>query len=340
MPVDSAVLGKPSALSERSIPRCAQICRALSEPLAGTAPAAARGWLLVEHPGPWPAFGMPADLPVAVARFAERALKYGVRTQLIRRPDRSGRQPARLRVLIAGGPPQARWFEERVDVGDEGADTLGAALEALDPARFADAPPPGFGTPAPPALLVCTHGRREVCCAAYGRPVARVLAERFGDAVWETTHVGGDRFAASLVALPSGAYFGRLDSVDAPRVAEAALAGLIEPDQFRGTAGLSPSAQAAECFLRRALGRTRADAVVHLGAYRRGDLLMERFSVAGLGARMVALRDREALRPRLTSCGQGTVECPRVYELVDIAVDVTVDLTSGDIPSGEITSGA
>jgi hypothetical protein len=161
LPGDSAVLGMPFALSERSIPRCAQICRALSEPLAGTAPAAARGWLLVEHPGPWPAFGLPADLPAAVARFAERALRHGVRTQLIRRPDRPGRQPRRLRVLIAGGLPQARWIEERVDACDERTDTLGAALDALDPARFADGPSPGFGAPAAPTLLVCTHGRRE-----------------------------------------------------------------------------------------------------------------------------------------------------------------------------------
>lgn len=245
MSVDSAVLGKPSALSERSIPRCAEICRALSEPLAGTAPAAARGWLLIEHPGPWPAFGLPGDLPVALARFAERALHHGLRAQLIRRPDRSGRRPERPTVLIAGGDPQKRWIEERVDAGDEAAETLAEALAGLDLAQLADGPPPGFGAPTAPALLVCTHGRREVCCAAYGRPVARALAERFGDAVWETTHVGGDRFAASLVTLPSGAYFGRLDAGDALSVAEAALAGLIEPDRFRGTAGLSPSAQAA-----------------------------------------------------------------------------------------------
>ncbi|WP_326884634.1 sucrase ferredoxin [Actinocrinis sp.] len=329
MPVDSVVLGKPSALSERSIPRCAEICRALSEPLAGTAPAAARGWLLVEHPGPWPAFGLPADLPVAVTHFAERALQYGVRTQLIRRPDRSERRPKRLRVLIAGGVPQARWIEERADTCDERADTLGAALEALDPTRFVDGPSPRFGTPAAPTLLVCTHGRREVCCAAYGRPVARALAERFGDAVWETTHVGGDRFAASLVALPSGAYFGRLDPASALRVAEAALEGRIEPDRFRGTAGLSPSAQAAECFLRRALGQTRADAVIHLGADRRDGVRLERFSAAGLGTRTVTLREREARQPRLTSCGQGTVDCPTVYELVDITANVTADITSG-----------
>ena len=60
-----------------------------------------------------------------------------------------------------------------------------------------DAPLPGPAFPLPPAplLLVCTHGRRDACCAQFGRPTAMALARRYGTAVWETTHVGGDRFA-------------------------------------------------------------------------------------------------------------------------------------------------
>jgi sucrase/ferredoxin-like protein len=305
--VDSVMPAEPALPDGRPIDRCAEICRTLGEPLAGTAPAAARGWLLVEHPGPWPAFGLPGDLPPAVGRFAERALCHGVRTQLIRRPERSGRRPERPRVLIAGGA-RARWIE-----------TLETDLDDVDPARFADRPAPGFGEPAGTALLVCTHGRREVCCAAFGRPVARALAERYPDAVWETTHVGGDRFAAGLVVLPAGAYFGRLDPVDALRVAEAALGGLIEPDRFRGMAGLPASAQAAECFLRRSLGTMRADALSYLGAQQQGKRRVERFSVHGLGVRSVTLAESAARRPRLTSCGEGTVDRPVVYELVEIA---------------------
>jgi (2Fe-2S) ferredoxin len=220
--------------------------------------------------------------------------------------------------MIAGGPTRRRWIERRTAVGQD-THSLGAALDALDPSGFSHSPPPGFGEPVEAALLVCTHGLREVCCAAFGRPVARTLAERYGDAVWETTHVGGDRFAASLVALPSGAYFGRLDPADALRVAESVLAGRIEPDRFRGRAGLPPSAQAAECFLRRALGETRVDAVSYLGAqHRDAGRRQERFAVRGSGVHAVALAERETRRPRLTSCGEGTVDRPVVFELVEI----------------------
>ena len=50
-----------------------------------------------------------------------------------------------------------------------------------------------------PLYLVCTHGKRNVCCARLGGPLAQALAARHPGQVWETTHVGGHRFAANLV---------------------------------------------------------------------------------------------------------------------------------------------
>lgn len=310
---------------------CAAICRRLGEPLIGTAPTAAEGWLLIEHPGPWPAFGCPPDVPSPVVRFANQALQYGVRTQLIRRPDRTGRQVAAPVVMVGGGLPGRRWLEQRVLTEPQ-------ELWDLDPARIARSQPPGFGAPVDTALLVCTHGRREVCCAKFGRPVARALAARFGPVVWETTHVGGDRFAANLVVLPSGAYYGRLDPDDAVRVAEAALGGQVELDRFRGSAGLPAPAQAAECLLRRALGTVEASAVRYInqrdkdseehlaGTAAEGQsasvsyrVHRVRFEVEGAGAHTVTLARHEAACPRLTSCGAGTVETPTGYRLLGIA---------------------
>jgi hypothetical protein len=326
---------------------CAAICRRLDEPLTGTAPSAAVGWLLIEHPGPWPAFGLPHDVPAPVARFALRALEYGVRTQLIRRPDRTGRQAASPTVMIAGGTQPQRWLEQCILTDPR-------ALAELDPAGFGGCAP-GFGTPAEAALLVCTHGRREVCCAKYGRPVAAALAERFGALVWETTHVGGDRFAANLVLLPSGRYFGRLDPDDAVRVAEAALRGRIDLDRFRGTAGLPEPAQAAECLLRRALGIAQTDAVRYLadtvsadpessGDTESGPPRSQssytcgvRFAVAGSGVREVTLERHETADPRLTSCTAGTVETPTGYRLLAITApddDRAVGVRAGGVRVG------
>jgi hypothetical protein len=182
---------------------------------------------------------------------------------------------------------------------------------------------PGIGASVDAALLVCTHGRREVCCAKYGRPVATALAAEFGSIAWETTHIGGDRFAAGLVALPSGAYFGRLDPAEAVRTAQSALVGELDLEHYRGTAGTPVAVQAAECFLRREFGLTRIQAVRHVG----GQGLVARFSVDAPGGASgaapasaasvfeVELVQRAAGCSRLTSCGEGTVEEPQAFRL-------------------------
>jgi hypothetical protein len=248
------------------------------DPFHGSAPEAAKAWLLVEHPGPWPAFDLPEDLPPALADYAARALAHGVRTQLIRRTDRRGRrrqggeegpggrdglgepteapcagEPAT--VLLAGGPDGSRWLA-RVDP------VSWPTLLSVDPARYLDPAPPLPGTTQEAVLLVCTHGRREVCCAQYGRPLARTLAAEYGPMVWETTHVGGDEYAANLVLLPNGAYFGRLAPAEAVAVVDRALAGDLDYDHYRGTAGRPAPVQAADCLLRRTFQLPRKPAAV------------------------------------------------------------------------------
>ena len=131
---------------------------------------------------------------------------------------------------MAGGPRGARWLERHT------TDDL-AALAKLDLATLAGGGPPGFGELVSDRILVvCTHAKRDACCARYGAPVARDLAAR-GLPVWETTHLGGDRFAANLVCLPDGTYHGMLDVTSAPEVAAACLRGSVSESYYRGTAG-------------------------------------------------------------------------------------------------------
>ena len=63
-----------------------------------------------------------------------------------------------------------------------------------------------------PLFLVCVHGRREVCCAVRGRPVAQALAARWPGQTWECSHLGGDRFAPNVLVVPDGTTYGRLAS--------------------------------------------------------------------------------------------------------------------------------
>lgn len=221
-------------------------------PCLGSATTKARSWLLIEHPGPWPERVEQLDGPLGdVVRAAQAA---GVRPQLIRRAGRRRATPP-FQVYVGFSAGTDVWLE-----GRELADP--AELDELDLAAVAEGRRPAFGEiTAEPVLLVCTHGRRNACCARTGAPLARELTGRFGSLVWETTHVGGDRYAANLVCLPHGIYYGDLGPAEAVRAVDAYLEGEVVLDRLRGRAGLPEAAQAAEHFVRAQVGALGVSAV-------------------------------------------------------------------------------
>jgi hypothetical protein len=284
---------------------CSSVRAGLGEPVLATAPPLAASWLLVEHPGPWPSDDLPTDLDPAAAEVIERATALGVRPQLVR-TVRSRRRSGG-RVWTASVRPGQRWLQLR-DLADL------AQLAELDVDALARGERPGFGADCDvPVLLVCTHGRRDVCCARLGRPAATALSGRLPATVLETTHVGGDRFAPNLVALPLGSYHGAMP--DPLALAGEALAGRVVLEHFRGRAGLPRQVQAADWFLRRELGLPGLDDVLHVGE-QDGFVLLE------AGGSRYAVQLRETVAPeRLTSCaGGGTTGTPPVHALVGIRV--------------------
>ncbi|POM23059.1 Sucrase/ferredoxin-like protein [Actinomadura rubteroloni] len=223
-------------------------------PCLASATTGARSWLLVEHPGPWPE--RVEDLPAGPVGDAVRAARAaGVRPQLVRRPGRRRATPP-VQVYAGYSAPGAKvWLE-----GRELADP--AELAGLDFAALAAGRSPGLGDRVPgPVLLVCTHGRRNACCARTGAPLARALARRFPGPVWETTHVGGDRFAANLVCLPHALYYGDLGTAEAVDAVTAYTRGEVAPARLRGRAGQPEPVQAAEHFVRARTGVLGIDAV-------------------------------------------------------------------------------
>ena len=146
-----------------------------------------------------------------------------------------------------------------------------------------------------PVYLVCAHGRHDACCAMRGRPVAAELAATYPDRTWETTHTGGDRFAANVVLLPHGLVLGRVPATEAVAVVERYDAGEIDTVWVRGRSGFSPPAQAAQHHARLAFGESRVDALRVLGrrdpgaGRRRGDARRRARTRSGDGGRARAL---------------------------------------------------
>jgi Sucrase/ferredoxin-like len=212
-----------------------------ARPCLASATERTRAWLLIEHPGPW-AEGLEDNaLAAPVSRALARAREHSVRVQLIRRPGRRRAIPP-IQVY-AGWSGAHSWLE-----GRELADP--AELNALDLRAVGTGLRPGFGAPVRNLFLVCTNGKHNVCCARLGAPLARALRDGFGDAVWETTHLGGDRYSANMVCLPDGLYYGDLGIVDGLVAAARYLHGEVWLKRYRGRAGLPQTVQAAEHFLR------------------------------------------------------------------------------------------
>lgn len=223
--------------------RCSADSLLRDEPLAGTAPTEA-AWLLIEDPGPWGSRALTESRLPAVVRTRLLELA-GVRVQLIRRYGGGERPGARVFAATAG----EAGFRLESALLEDTTEVLGLDLAGLAAGGFA-------GLPAyeGPLWLVCTNGRRDVCCAESGRPVAAALTRRWPESTWETTHLGGHRFAATLLALPSGLVLGRLDPDSALAACVAVERGEVPLDVCRGRAGAAPGAQVAELHVRELLG--------------------------------------------------------------------------------------
>ncbi|HET7303593.1 MAG TPA: sucrase ferredoxin [Segeticoccus sp.] len=229
-------------------PPCSDAARGRGDPMAGTA-APARAWFLIEHPGPWPADafgGSGLSVPVQ-RRLQQAAADAGARILLVRRPGRRAHRSRRSWAVVHGlgsARPQAQVWGDWQAEGDL-LDAVPALAGARDPR---DGPPAARGLP---LLLVCAHGRHDVCCAVRGRPVAAALQERWPEQTWECSHVGGCRFAGNVVVLPDGAYYGGLGGDDTVEVVGDHLAGRVRGEYLRGVSHEPPVAQAAIAELHR-----------------------------------------------------------------------------------------
>ncbi|WP_404816677.1 sucrase ferredoxin [Streptomyces thermolineatus] len=280
---------------------CATASRELDEPLTATA-ATARTWLLVEQPGPWGAKALTSGhLDPALGRELEASAKgTGTRIALVRRPgrhaDRHG--PARHHVFLAHTAPGNSWIRHAV-LDDP------AGLRGLDPAAAGRGDHGGWGEPwtGDPLVCVCTNGKRDRCCALLGRPLAGDLAHLDDAEVWEITHIGGHRFAPTVLVLPHGYAYGRVDARHVKEVVEGVREGRVVTGLCRGRSTWDRPGQAAELAVRALTGEDRADALTAepaAGAAPHRTVLVRHTD----GRRWrVAVEQGSSVPPRPESCG-------------------------------------
>ena len=291
----------PPADQSRAGFRCSVAAEQRDDDLAGTA-THVDAFLLVEHHGPWGvAVLRDARLPEEVQRHLGG--HRGLKVLFVRRHDRA-RRGTSYRVLAA-------FPRRRVMVATTVSDH--AQIAGLDVAAIARGEVPDWEPVPGPLYAVCTHGKHDACCAERGRPVAAVLTGLRPETTWEVSHVGGDRFAANLLVLPEGLYYGRTDPVSVPGLADLHEAGRLDLTRLRGRASLPFAAQHAEIALRRHLGEDRLDGVRLVR--REGDRLVLAHVESSGETEWAVTVVRSLREPALLTCGADRLNPVPVFEV-------------------------
>lgn len=103
-------------------------------------------------------------------------------------------------------------------------------------------------------LLVCTNGKRDRCCAKFGLPTLKAVQGHLADEpqweVWQSSHVGGHRFAPNVLVMPWGLLYGRILPDEVGSLIESVKKEEIVLNRLRGRTCWPPFVQAAEYLLR------------------------------------------------------------------------------------------
>lgn len=297
-----------------------------------------RRWLLVEVRGAWGRDSVrDTELGAHVtAEWRQRLDDRFVRIIAVRRgmgrDDGTGEEDAaeaRVELVYAtsghADDPRAVAWTRTV----AGLDEVVAATADV-PIDLERADPSGWQRLDAPLVLVCTNGRHDSCCATFGRPLVRAMRDsRWATALWECSHIGGDRFAANVVILPQGLYYGRVEPDEVESLLGAHDAGKLLLDRYRGRSTFGFGEQAAEYFVRREYGLDGigdVSAIVVDRAHHEFDVTIAPGAGAGgsAEARTVAVRLRRVMTPSptpLTCKGADGVAYPsyRVESLHEVA---------------------
>jgi hypothetical protein len=264
---------------------CAAESRANGEELYGTV-AQIRSWLLLEHSHAW------RRNAVEESGWISPDVKDHIRrlpvdrTLLIRREHHRSGPLQCIFVRSCDDPPSA---SRHIITDYDDLRGLPSRGEPLNELIFA----------------VCTHGRHDKCCAKFGLPVWSAFRKLDDRRVWQCSHVGGDRFAANVIVLPYGIYYGHVLPEDVPEIRHRSDAGEVWLRGYRGRSCFPRVVQIAEYFVRKESGRLpinefRPEEILRFAPEHRH--VSFRAQTDGSVHTVEFVTQRDALRQRLT-CG-------------------------------------
>jgi hypothetical protein len=222
---------------------CSALSREASEQPFGTA-STADAWLLLEYSSAWGARAFQESLLTrAVKAHLKKALLSVPRSRLlfIKQERASGNHLSLFTVRSTETDASIA----RVKLTDY-EQLLSVNLAGMLAGELAAGAEPWER----PLFLVCTHGRRDKCCAKFGYALYKSLRADAGDDVWQSSHVGGDRFAANLICFPHGLFYAHVSADAGREIISQYNQQTVSLNNYRGRCCYPSPIQAAEFFLR------------------------------------------------------------------------------------------
>jgi hypothetical protein len=279
---------------------CSQLSRGVLENTFGTA-SVGQVWLLVEYTEPWGTEALEeSSLSKEVKNYLNQLVRRIPRARLLFIKQERRHQPSFNFFVVRAR--ERNPFIVRFELNDyESLRERYLDVAAVAAGEKTD----GMEVINEPLYLVCTHGKRDKCCAKFGFPVYKALREERDGNVWQSSHVGGDRFAANLICFPHALFYAHMTEERAHAVVSRYEQGQIVLDKFRGRACYSYPVQSAEFFIRSETGIAGIDDLRGLSSERVGDSSWRvRFGAAeGREIHEVVVRRRTSDFQNYITCG-------------------------------------
>jgi hypothetical protein len=251
---------------------CAELSSQANEDPIGTA-STHRSYVLVESPPPWAARATDSNFVPDNLKTLIQATTGSVQFLFFAGDRSQPRQPIRILLfnqadgLTNGYVSHRLQVQTMTDVAPVVRDWLAGQLQTATVTDGRD-------------LFVCTHGSHDKCCAKYGYPFYRratAIAAASGLAdirIWQVSHIGGHRFAPTLIDFPEGRYYGGLDPTSFTAILHRTGDSRVLDRVYRGWGRLPRPAQILERELIRRHGwdwfQYKVDSQVQPGEDERG----------------------------------------------------------------------
>lgn len=290
---------------------CSQLALESDELMAGTA-VSAPVWILLEYRQLWQAKATSDNtLPVSVKTWLDEQLgAVNGRLQFIRQLPYQQRYRCFVAVPDAQHPRLYRFdFAEYEEL-----------LNLDMPALVANATQYKPYLTSAPLFLVCTNGKRDRCCAKFGTALYQAFTDVVETAVWQTTHLGGHRFAPTLMSFPEGVCYGQVTVEDIPQLLTAQQNSDIYLPRLRGRVIYDAVTQVAEYYLCQENNQASLTAFQHISTHSptKNEWIVEFQNTTTEQTHQVNITENDS-QPIYAICGSSKIKNVPTYHLKHIS---------------------